>query len=138
MLEKIFGCALMTKLCSILLMDMDFNTTNKIIYGQQMIHQVRNDKLIPEEIYSKKNQPADNGTLAKVLYYNIVRQTWLHAGICLVDAGNCYDQIAHPIAKLVFQALGVPQEVVVSLLSTIQDIKFFLRTGFGDSKVYAD
>jgi hypothetical protein len=38
---------------------------------------------------------------------------------------------------LVFQALGVPQEVVVSMLSTIQDMKTFLRTGFGDSKVYA-
>ena len=26
---------------------------------------------------------------------------------------------------------------VVSLVSTIQDMKFFLRTGFGDSKVHA-
>jgi hypothetical protein len=34
MLEKIAGCALITKLRSILLMEADFNCTNKIIYGQ--------------------------------------------------------------------------------------------------------
>jgi hypothetical protein len=99
--------------------------------------QVRKYKLIPEEIYSKRNQLADDGTLAKVLFYDIVRQTRLPARISAVNADNCYDQIAHPIVLLVFQALGVPQEAVVSMLSTIQDMKIFLHTGFGDSNVYA-
>jgi hypothetical protein len=38
MLEKIFGCSLVTKLCSILLMEADFNATNKVIYGIRMLH----------------------------------------------------------------------------------------------------
>ncbi len=38
MLEKMCGCALFTKLRSILLMEADFNATNKIVYGQQMLH----------------------------------------------------------------------------------------------------
>ena len=54
-----------------------------------------------------------------------------------MDADNCYDRIAHPIASMVFQALGVPKEAVTSMLSTIQGMKFFLRTGFGDSTAYA-
>ncbi len=37
MLEKLFGCALITKLRSFLLMEADFNSTNKIIYGQRML-----------------------------------------------------------------------------------------------------
>jgi len=41
MLEKMFGCALITKLQSILLMEADFNATNKIIYGQQMLQQAQ-------------------------------------------------------------------------------------------------
>ncbi len=45
--------------------------------------------------------------------------------------------IAHPIAPLVFQSLGVPKVAVVLLLSTIQDMKFSPRMGFGDDKVYA-
>jgi hypothetical protein len=33
MLEKIFGCSLITKLRSVLLMEADFNAANKTIYG---------------------------------------------------------------------------------------------------------
>jgi hypothetical protein len=47
MQEKMFGCVLIAKLWSILLMEADFNATNKIIYGQQMLHQARTYKLIP-------------------------------------------------------------------------------------------
>jgi hypothetical protein len=72
MLEKIFGCALVMKLCLILLMEADFNATNKIIYGQQMMNTVQKYKFMPEEIFSKKNRLADDGTLAKVLFYDIV------------------------------------------------------------------
>jgi hypothetical protein len=100
MLEKIFGCALITKLRSILLMEADFNSTNKIIYGQRLLQMVRHYNLMPEEIYSEKNRLADNGTLVKVLFYDIVRQTRLPAGIGAVDADNCYDRIAHPIASM--------------------------------------
>jgi hypothetical protein len=137
MLEKMFGCALITKLRSILLMEADFNATNKIIYGQRMLQQARTYKLIPEEIYSERNRLADDGTLAKVLFFDLVRQTRRLAGISSVDADNCYDRIAHPIASMVFQSLGVPQEAATSMLSTIQDMRFFLRTGFGDSTAYA-
>ena len=108
MLEKMFGCALITKLRSILLMEADFNATNKIIYGQRMLQQARKYKLVPEEIYSEQNRLADDGTLTKVLFYNIVRQTRCPAGIGAVDVDNCYDRIAHPIASMVFQSLGVP------------------------------
>ena len=113
MLEKMFGCALITKLWSILLMEADFNATNKIIYGQRMLHQARKYKLIPEEIYSERNRLADDGTLTKVLFYDIVRQTRRPAGIGAADADNCYDRIAHPIASMVFQLLGVPKEAAV-------------------------
>ena len=95
-------------------MEVDFNTTNKIIYGQQMLHQATQYKLIPEGIYSKRNWLVDDGTLAKVLFYNIVCQTRHPAGISVVNADNCYDRIAHPIALLVFQACGVPQRRRVS------------------------
>jgi hypothetical protein len=136
MLEKMFGCALITKLRSILLMEADFNSTNKLIYGQCMLHTARCYKLICEEIYSERNRLADDGTLAKVLFYDIVHQTKLPAGISAVDADNCYNRICHPIASMVFQSLGIPKPAIVSMLTTIQDMKFHLRTGFGDSKAY--
>ena len=35
---------------------------------------------------------------------------------------------------MVFQALGVPSTATDTMLKTIQEMKFFLRTGYGDSK----
>jgi hypothetical protein len=53
-----------------------------------------------------------------------------------VDADNCYDCIAHPMASMVFQSFGVPTPAIESMLTTIQNMKFSLRTGYGDSATY--
>ena len=66
---------------------------------------------MPEEIFSEQNRMADDGTLAKVLFYDIVRQLRVSAGIISVDAANCYNRIAHAIASLVFQSFGVPEKL---------------------------
>jgi hypothetical protein len=79
MLEKMFECALITKLWCILLIEADFNATNKIIYRQRMLQMARKYKLMPEEVFSKRNCLADDGTLIKVLFYDIVHQTRLPA-----------------------------------------------------------
>jgi hypothetical protein len=55
----------------------------------------------------------------------------------LVDAANCYNRIAHAIASLIFQAFGVPLTAVKTMLGAIENMKFFLQTGFGDSTTYA-
>jgi hypothetical protein len=99
-----------------------------------MMANVRKYKLMPEEVYSERNRLADDGTLAKVLFYDIARQLRRPAGLASVDADNCYDRIAHPMLSMVLQAFGVPAKAAVSMLSTIQEMKFFLRTGYGDSK----
>ena len=90
-----------------------------------------------EEIFSEKNRMADDGTLAKVLFYDIVRQLRIPASLSSVDAANCYNRIAYAIALIVFQSFGVPKGVVTSMLSAIEEMKFFLRTAYGDSKGFA-
>jgi hypothetical protein len=137
MLEKIFGCLLITKLCSILLMEADFNATNKVIHGICMLHNMRKYSLMPEEVYSERNRLADDGTLSKILFYDIVRQLWCSPGLASVDADICYNRIAHPMASMVFQLFGVPNPAVKFILTTIQDMKFYLRTGYGNSTGYA-
>jgi hypothetical protein len=134
MLHKILGCSLVTKLQLILLMEADFNCANKVVFGVRMMETVRKYKLMPSEIYSERGHMAEDGTLAKVIMCDIVWQTRLPAGIALVDADNCFDRIAHPIASLVFQALGVPTNASEMMLKKIQEMKFFLRMGYRDSK----
>ena len=93
MLQKMIRCSLITKLRSILLLEADFNSANKQIYGIQMLSNARRRNLIPEVIYSKQNRMVDDGTLTKVLTYDIIRQTRQPAGITSVEAKNCYDRI---------------------------------------------
>ena len=72
------------------------------------------------------------GELAKVLFFDIVRQLRQSAGLALVDAENCYDRIAHAVSSLVFQAFGTTQEACKVMHGAIQEMHFFLRTAFGD------
>ena len=134
MLEKIYGCSLITKLRSILLMEADFNAANKRVFGIEMMESVRRYKLMLEEVFSERNRLAEDGTLSKILFYDTVRQLCRPTGLASVDTDNCYDRIAHPMASMIFQAFGVPTPAIVSMLSTIQNMSFYLRTGYGDSR----
>jgi hypothetical protein len=134
MLKKLKGCYLVSKLRSNFLMEADFNCANKILYGVRMLDSAQRHALIPDKIFSEKYRMADDCTLAKTLFYNLVHQSLHPAGLSLVDAANCYDRIAHAIALLVCQLFGVPQEAIGSMLRTIQEMNFFLCTTYGDSK----
>ena len=119
-------------------MEADFNATNKIIYGNRMMAKAQEHNLMPEGISSKKNGMADNSTLSKTLFCNLTRQARALAAIASVNASNCYDRIAHAMASLVFQAFGVLAMEVESMLGTIENMIFFLRTGFGDSTSFTE
>lgn len=83
-----------------------------------MLNNVQKYKLMQEEVFSERNRLADNGTLSKVLFYDIIRACRRPAGLALVDADNCYDRIAHPMLSMVLQDFGVPLNAVESVLST--------------------
>jgi hypothetical protein len=126
MLEKMLGNTLVTKLKAILLMEVDFNATNKIVYGSQMLNNAGEYQQMPEEIFSKKNCMADDGTLCKILFYDITRQAQVPAAIALLDALNCYDRIVYAMASLIYQAVGVPTSAIKTMLGAIENMKFFL------------
>lgn len=87
-------------------MEADFNFVSKQIYGCRMIGTAQKLKIMPEEIFSERNCMAEDGTLAKTLFYDLARQTQRPADLASVDAESYYDRVAHAIASLVFQASG--------------------------------
>ncbi len=101
-----------------------------------MLANTRKYRLMPEEVFSERNRLADDGTLSKIIIFDIARQLRRPIGLALVDADNCYDWIAHPMASMVFQAFGVPTGPIRSMLTMLQEMRFFLRTGYGDSTGY--
>jgi hypothetical protein len=54
MLEKTLGVTLVSKQQAILLMEADFNVSNKIVYGVRMMKNVRDHHLMSEDFFSKK------------------------------------------------------------------------------------
>ena len=68
MLEKTFGVRLVSKLWVILLMEADFNATNKEVYGVWMLDNARRYNLIPDDFFSEQNSTANEGGLAKTLF----------------------------------------------------------------------
>ncbi|KAL7552982.1 LOW QUALITY PROTEIN: hypothetical protein ACHAWF_016219, partial [Thalassiosira exigua] len=137
MLEKLLGVRLVTRLRAILLMEADFNASNKLVFADGMLDNARKYKLMPDEIVSERGRIACDGSLANVLFFDIVRQLRVPASLGSVDAGNCYGSIAHAIGSLVNQAFGVPLSANEAMFKALEDMKFFLRTAFGDSKDFA-
>ena len=112
MLENKPGYTLIENLRAILLMEADFNAQNGTIYESRMLDVARQYKVMLEEIFSEQGKTADDGSLAKILIYDIVCQSRCTAALSSINAVNCYNSIAHAIASLVFQAFGVPVNAV--------------------------
>jgi hypothetical protein len=72
MLEKTAGVLLVEKMRAILLMEADFNFMNNVIYGDRMLSNARRYGYMAEEIFSERGRTAKDGSLAKVLFYDIV------------------------------------------------------------------
>jgi len=133
MLEKIAGIALVNKLRAILLMEADFNFHNKLIFGKQMLDQARSNGIIPAEQYSENQSTAEDGLYGKFLQADISWQTRQLMSITSADAANCYDRVHHTIIAIIFLCLGVWGGSITTMLWTIQLMKFYLRTGWGES-----
>ena len=72
-----------------------------------------------------------------IVFYNIVQQSQVASGLSSINTTNLYDSITHGIDSLVFQALGVPEEAIKPMLTAIEEMKYFLRTAYGNSKNFA-
>ena len=49
------------------------------------------------------------------------------------DLGQCYDAINHVAASVALQSFGVPMKAVDVMHTVLQEMKFWLRSAFGDS-----
>ena len=65
---------------------------------------------------------------------DLSRQSRTTMSIVSVDAAQCYDRVNHVVMSLVWLALvGVVGPTKVLLHHCLQTMKFFQRTGHGDS-----
>jgi len=136
MLEKIAGVCLVDKLQSIQLYEADYNWFNKFIFNDGALRALELAQALPEEHFSHRGNTAEDACLDKTLTTDISRQSRSPMALISVDAAQCYDRVNHNMMGLVWLALQVPIKAVTIILSCLQYMKIFTRTGWGDSSSY--
>jgi hypothetical protein len=133
LLKKVPGVALVDKLRAILLMEGDFNFYNKWIFGQVAVNKLYDIGYIPEDQYSKKGCTAEDLKLDNRLTMDLSRQFRQPLVAVSVDADKCYDRINHIIMSLFLLAIGGNEGSINAMMTPIQQMRFYQRTGRGDS-----
>jgi ribose/xylose/arabinose/galactoside ABC-type transport system permease subunit len=72
----------------------------------------------------------------KVLYHDLARLLRRPYSATSADAANCYDRVHHIIMALLLWALGMPMGPIAAMLLTIASMRYYIRTGFGESKTF--
>jgi hypothetical protein len=137
MLEKIAGICLVEKLRAIQLYEADFNCYNQFIFGRQAMQTLTDSGYIPEELFSQKGSTAEDAKFDKTLMADLSWQARQPMAVVSADAAYCYDRVNHVIMSLVWLALtngNIP--AIVLMLICLQTMKFFQRTGFGESRTF--
>jgi hypothetical protein len=125
------------KLRPILLMDAHFNHNNKLIGKKMMEYGEKHALLAPEQFGSRKNKSAMEHATNKRIVMDIIRQSGTK-GIYVANNAKscCYDRILSMVAYLTMRQFGVPTLVAKSTISTMMEMKHFVRTKYGDSQGY--
>ena len=63
-----------------------------------------------------------------------MHQKKFNAALWSYDAHICYNRVVHSYNLLVAQSMGTPRPIICTMLKAIQQMKFHLRTGYGDSE----
>jgi len=136
-LEKKAGAIHVDLLRAILLMEADFNAAMKLLIGHRMVCNAIKNRAVPQECFgSLLEHTAIQVSLDRCLIGDISRQRKSTLAITSVDCLTCYDSVGHAPASIACQRLGAPPSVLCTIFQTIQLMKFFLRTAYGDSEEF--
>jgi hypothetical protein len=137
MLEKIAGICLVEKLQAIQLYEADFNCYNQFVFGKTAMESLNSIGYAPKELFSQKGSTSEDAKFGKTLMSDLSQQARHSMTVVLADAAYCYDRVNHIIMLLVWLVLtngNIP--AIVASLICLQTMKFFQRTGFGESKTF--
>ena len=125
LLEKLTGICLVEKLKYTQLYEADFNFFQQFIFGQEAMKLLTEQKLLPEDHFSKKGSTGEDAKFDKTLMNDLSRQSRTPMSIVSVDAAKCYNRVNHVLMPLVWLALiGVIGHMKV-LLHCLQTMIFF-------------
>ncbi len=109
----------------------------KILVGHQMVRQAMKTNLIPPECYgSVPGCCAIQVSFSHCLLADVSCQCHCPLVVACEDFAHCYNQFAHCSASLACQCLGVTPEIMSTIFFSIQFMKFYLHTAYGDCATF--
>jgi hypothetical protein len=128
---------LVKKLCAIQLYKAEFNCYNQLIFGKVAMESLNSIGYRPEELFLQKGSTSKDTKFDKTLMTDLSQQAHHPMTVVSADAAYCYDRVNHIIMSLVWLVLtNGNTPAIVSSLICLQTMKFFPRTGFGESKTF--
>ena len=113
-------------------MEADFNFNNKVM-GKDAAASAERNLLFPKEQYARKGHRSNHHGVNKRLLYDLAHLQRRPMILCSNDAKSCYDRIVHSIASMAMQRMGMSDKPITCMIVTLQNMKHYIRTAFGDS-----
>lgn len=77
LLEKTFGCMMISKLRAICLLEADYNWLMKLIFVKRMMDNAREKGIVPGEQFAKKGSRAQDGCMVKTCHSNTLHEFFM-------------------------------------------------------------
>jgi Reverse transcriptase (RNA-dependent DNA polymerase) len=135
MIPKKVNSTRVDKLRTIVLMEPDFNFTNKVIGKRVMANAERANSVAPEQFGSRKKKSAIVHAVNKQLTTDILRQDRKDFCLAILDAKDCYGRITPMYASFSMKRQGATNQMMDLIFNTIGQMEHQIRTSFGDSEV---
>ena len=115
-------------------LEADFNQGASLHFSKRMMASAIASGSIPASQYATKGKRSIEAAIVKTLCFDYFRLHKLDGAFIAMDLMQCFDRMAHPISSLATQRLGVPANVAHSMITTLCQMKHFIRTAYGDSE----
>ena len=128
--DKAFG--LEKQRCIHLLKSTFFEGT-KIIFSRRMMRHARAKGVLPMDQYARKGGKSIDAAVQNVLIFDVLRLHRQSGAEFASDLMSNYDRMVHGASGLALRHLGAPPTAVQCMSNTVQNMRHFIRTAYGDS-----
>ena len=134
MIEKNKGCAKIDKLQVIQLLEADLNMALQIIFGRRLMHRAEDRGTIPSSQWgSRPNRSSTDAILIKRLSYDGLALLRHSAVIFISYCKATFDRMIPSVGGIALRRLGARKNAVSTLLQTLQQMQYQVRTSCGIS-----
>ena len=115
------------------LLESTFSEGTKIIFSRRMMSHARAKGVLPMDQYARKGGKSIDAAVQKVLIFDILRLRRQSGAGFASDLMSNYDRMVHGASGLALRHLGAPPTAVQCMSNTVQNMRHFIRTAYGDS-----